>query len=230
MMTDLTPDAFPRLAAAVTRWLLQLAGTPDLQPRSEWWSRVVQEPFETFKQQFGAVIGDTVMRWAHERLSQLLSLPMVFEHRDCSPWNIILSDVGAPGLVDWESAEPRGLPALDLVYFLTTGAFVLEGALETGLTRQTYATMLDAGTATGRVAADCLAEYCRALDLDPAALPAFRLLTWIIHSRSDFRHIEIDTGAEPTHGSLRSSVFLGLVQEELSRDPRRSVTVCNPSA
>jgi hypothetical protein len=141
----------------------------------------------------------------------------VFEHRDCSPWNIVVTASGAPGLLDWESAEPDGLPVLDLVYFLTTSAFVLDGALDNGTTRESYVRLLDSGTATGRVAAECLASYCRELGLDPAVLSPLRLLTWIVHSRSDFRHMQMDTGAMPSEGSLRTSVFLGLVEEELRK-------------
>ncbi|MGN6167550.1 MAG: phosphotransferase [Solirubrobacteraceae bacterium] len=218
LMSALTPATFPPLAALVTRWLVELAGSSERHARSDWWTRLVAEPLEMFERQFGSVVGDGVITKAHERLSALQSLPVAFEHRDCSPWNIVLTRRGAPGLLDWESAEPRGLPALDLIYFLTTSAFVLDAALDQGTTREAYARLLDSSTASGRVAADCLASYCRELDLDPAVSSPLRLLTWIVHSRSDFRHVQMDTAALPTQASLRDSVFVGLVQEELRRD------------
>jgi hypothetical protein len=214
-MSELTPSSFPRLASELTEWLTALAGEGGPAPRSEWWTQLIEEPLERFERQFGSLVAAGDLRAARARLERLGPLPIVFEHRDCAPWNVVLSAGGKPARLDWESAEPRGLPALDLVYFLANAAFVLDGALEAGSTRQSYAQLLDPATPAGRVAADCFERYCGALRLDLASLPALRLLTWIVHSRSDVRHAELDTGGPPSAESLRAAVFLGLAQEEL---------------
>jgi aminoglycoside phosphotransferase (APT) family kinase protein len=47
----------------------------------------------------------------------------VFEHGDLSAPNILMTGPDGLGVVDWELAEPQGLPAVDLFFFLTFIAF-----------------------------------------------------------------------------------------------------------
>jgi hypothetical protein len=213
MLDALTPASYPGLAERVTDWLIALAGHSEPAPPAQWWERLVETPLATFASQFGMVLSPGLLDGVVGRLRLLGDLPIVFEHRDCSPWNIVLGKTRRPALLDWESAEPKGLPCLDLVYFLANTAFVLDGALETGTTRSTYRRSLDARTVHGRVAADCLDRYCTALGLDRQVLPALRLLTWIVHAPSDFQHMELDGRAHSA--ALRNAPFLGLVEEEL---------------
>jgi aminoglycoside phosphotransferase (APT) family kinase protein len=217
LMSALTADSFPRLAGEVTGWLTALAGASPPIPRANWWDRLVAQPLNALGRDFGAALYPGELAAISSALECLPELPTVFEHRDCSPWNVILTTAGRPALLDWESAEPRGLPLLDLVYFLTNAAFVLQDALESGATRECYSSVLDPGTATGSVAAGCIARYCDAVGLDPCAVPPLRLLTWVVHTGSDFEAFK--RGAVEPHDqrTLNSSVFLGLVREELSR-------------
>ena len=55
-------------------------------------------------------------------------LPLVFEHGDLSSPNILMSDSREIGVVDWELAEPNGLPAVDLFFFLSYIAFARSNA------------------------------------------------------------------------------------------------------
>jgi hypothetical protein len=218
-MGALSPPTFPQHAARVTDWLVGLAGAAAPRPREEWWERLIVQPLERFEREFGAVAGPEAAARAHTSLEALGPLPLVPEHRDCSPWNILLTGAGTPALLDWESAEPHGLPVLDLVYFLANAVFVLQGALERGRTREAYASMLDPATPHGRVAAHCIADYCERVGLDPRVVPSLRLLTWIVHSHSDYSRLELDAGRPPSTSELSSrSVFLGLVHHELERD------------
>jgi hypothetical protein len=52
-----------------------------------------------------------------------MSLPLVFEHGDLCHPNIFLLKDGGAGVVDWELAEPFGLPTYDLFFFLTYATF-----------------------------------------------------------------------------------------------------------
>jgi aminoglycoside phosphotransferase (APT) family kinase protein len=215
LISSLTFETFPRLAEQVTDWLVSLATRSEPRPTAIWRDRLVDEAVRVFERQFGGVVGDELLGRIRQRLAGLGPLPLVVEHRDCSPWNILLSESDAPVLLDWESAEPSGLPVLDLVYFLSNAAFVLEGALDSGRTPESYRTLLAPGTRNGRVAEACLSRYCRSLGLERANIPALRLLTWIVHCRSDFRHLELEPGNAPAPATLRRSPFLGLVEEEL---------------
>jgi hypothetical protein len=216
LLERLNRESFPELAAQVTAWLAELAGTGAARPPAAWWARLVEKPAQEFERTVGEdSSGDFEL--ARSILSELGELPLVCEHRDCSPWNVLITDGGRLGLLDWESSEPAGLPALDLVYFLTQASLLLEGALDSEDVRETYARMLDPTTFTGAVVRRCEESYCARVGLDRDVMRPLRLLCWIVHFRSDYRHLELETAAPPQPEALRNSMFFSLWQEELRR-------------
>jgi hypothetical protein len=44
--------------------------------------------------------------------------PLVFQHGDPGPWNILVTPGGRPAFLDWEAGEPLGMPLWDLFHFL----------------------------------------------------------------------------------------------------------------
>lgn len=215
LIAELSAENFDELAGRVTEWLLGLAGRAQPRPRQEWWQRLVAEPLAGFERDFGPALGDDVIVGLGDRLQRLGALPEVCEHRDCSPWNVVLAADGSPGLLDWESAEAHGLPCLDLAYFLANSAFVIDGALDSGRTRESYARLIDASSPVGRVAARRTEEYCRGVGVELAAFADLRLLCWVIHSRSDHRHLEMAAVGRPSAEALRGSLYAGLIETEL---------------
>jgi hypothetical protein len=204
-----------QLAMRVGKWLVGLAGGGENRPREEWWPRLVGEPLAQIERDFGDVVPANSIARLRSLLERLDDIPEACEHRDCSPWNVVLDDEGAPGLLDWESAEPHGLPGLDLAYFLANCAFVLDGALESGRTRESYARLLDPSTSYGAVASRCAELYCARVGISAATYARLRLLCWVVHSRSDFRHLEMAAAGAPSPEALRGSAFLGMIEAEL---------------
>jgi hypothetical protein len=149
-------------------------------------------------------------------LCTLPNLPVVCEQRDCSPWNIFKAIDGRLIVLDWESAVLDGLPALDLIYFLTYWSFYFDNAISSGQFRPSYRTALNKNTPTGLVQAQCLSRYLERLSLDPAVLHPLRLLTWLIHARSEYQRLVADAGGLPHVAALRQSVFIGLLEEEVA--------------
>lgn len=225
----LRPENFEAMALRVTRVLVELAETngqihhtaidPPIgvgsQVRAEG-RGLIDQALEWFAQGFGPAVDSALLDKARALLADLGDLPPVPEHRDCSPWNILITPAGDPVLLDWESAEPDGLPGMDLVYFLANCAFVLDSALESGRTRESYARLLDPTTPYGRIAARAIDDYTTALGISPEDFRRLRLLCWIIHSRSDYRHLQLESPGAPTLEALRQSTFLGLVEAELA--------------
>ncbi len=217
LLDTLTPENFERVTLRVTRLLIELArGDRTRDPDRR---RLVEEPLAEFERNFGAVVAAGSVPALHSILDDLGELPSVPEHRDCSPWNVVLAPDGEPALLDWESAEPEGLPGMDLVYFLANCAFVLDGAIESGRTRETYAKLLDPRTTYGRIARRARQEYMGALGIGGADLRRLRLLCWIVHSRSDYRHLQLESPGAPPSEQLLEAPFLGLIAEELWRHP-----------
>lgn len=219
LIESLTSETLPELARGVTAWLLDLAGRPQPVAEQEWRPRLVEERLNLFESQFGEALGAEELGALRQRLGRIGDLHLVVEHRDCSPWNVVLTGSG-PALLDWESADPQGLPALDLVYFLAHAAFQVDGALVEGTldphcAETSYRRLLDPATPTGETFAGCMREYCDPLGIDAGAQAALRLLCWVLHSSSEHRHLEMAAAAPPSLTARRESAFLALIETEL---------------
>jgi hypothetical protein len=215
LFTLVRPDNYRDLALKVTDWLADLAGHAPPRSRADWWNRLIETALTDFEQSFGIVLDPSRLRETRAILSTLGDLPLVCEHRDCSPWNVLVRADGELAFLDWESAEPCGLPALDLIYFLTYLAFFVDGAMESGRFRDSYRAALNPATFTGKVLAECQRQYITRTGLDPAALRPLRLLVWLIHSQSEYEQFVAEAAGQPEPAALRCSLFVSLWEEEL---------------
>jgi SAM-dependent methyltransferase len=218
LFTQLRRDNYRELALKATDWLVDLAGQPELEPRSAWWDRLVEPALQEFNESFGSILGQGSLQKARDILAGLGPLPAICEHRDFSPWNVMLADDGELVVLDWEGAELHGLPAMDLIYFLTYLAFFLDNALDSDFLKESYQAVLEPTTFTGRVFSECTARYASRLGLDPSTLRPLRLLTWIFHSRSEYRHFTADMAEKPGDKLLKRSLFVSLWEAELGLD------------
>jgi len=183
----LTQATFARLAPQVTDCLLELIDDSPAPPGSDWRRRLVEAPLERFEQRFAARLEPGTIDRARAALATLPDLPLAWEHRDCAVWNIHVADSGAIGLFDWAGSEPRGLPGLDLAYFLATSAFMID-RLEMsapGPAAASYERLLDPDTPHGVVAAQCTRRYCERLGLDPSLFALLRLRCWVAKATPD---------------------------------------------
>jgi hypothetical protein len=208
-------DNYQKLALQVTDWLIRLAGSTAPVPCNVWWDRLVGQTLADFEHSFGPVIDPELLAQTKAELATLGPLPIVCEQRDFSPWNVHLTHDGQVVVLDWESAEPHGLPAMDLIYFLSYLAFYHDGVITSGNFRASYRATLDPSTPTGRVRQQCLAYYAKQVGFDCAALRPLGLLVWLVHSRSDYRHFVADAGGPPGIAALRRSQFLCFWEEEV---------------
>ena len=209
------------LAIKVTEWLVHLVVDGPPAPRSDWWNQLVEPTLHDFEQAFDPVLDGFVVPKCREILDRLGDLPQAFEHRDCSPWNILVTSSGELAVLDWESADQNGLPALDLTYFLAYLSFFLDGAMKNGNYIESCHRASDPETFIGHLQAACLQRYIQSTGLDPVALHPLRLLTWLIHARSEARHMSADAGGSPPPAALRRSLFYNLVLEELAQERAR---------
>jgi hypothetical protein len=216
LLHSLDHGSFPTIASQVTSWLGDLA-RGEVQPRAAWFERLVESPVHEFERKFASVLDADETARGRQILATLTDLPIVCEHRDCSPWNVLHADDGSLAVVDWESSEPAGLPGLDLVYFLTYAALFVEQTMDTGGAAETYARTLDPRSTVGVVVRACEESYCARLGLDPHQLRPLRLLCWVVHSRSEYGQLEQDALGPPTRDALAGSLFLSLWRQELKR-------------
>lgn len=203
------------IALKATGWLADFAGRPGPAAPSNWWDRLVEPLLADFGDAFGPVVDRAMLNETRAILSALGPLPLVCEHRDFSPWNVLMDATGELVVLDWESSEREGLPALDLVYFLAYLSFFVDGSMRSGHLRESYRASLDPTTRAGSVRRECLRRYAGQTGIDPAALKPLCLLVWLLHSRSEYGQFLADTAGKPTEAQLRHSAFLGLWEEEL---------------
>lgn len=203
------------LALKATDWLVDLATLRQPSPSASQRARIVEPALSDFADSFGPILDVGMVRETREILTTLGPLPVVCEQRDFSPWNVFLAPDGTLAVLDWESSECAGLPAMDLIYFLSYLALFLDGAMMSGGYRQSYRTGLDPSTFTGSVRQECLSRYASQTGIDRSVLRPLRLLVWVIHSRSEYRHYIADEGGTPKPETLRRSLFVQLWEEEL---------------
>jgi len=211
----LRPDNFREFALQATAWLADLAGRPVPLPPATWWSRLIDPVLRDFEQSFGSVVDPSMLQETKEILSTLGPLPLVCEQRDFGPWNVLVTADGRLAILDWESSEPQGLPALDLIYFLSFLALSLDGVINPGSIRAFYWKTVRPSTSTGGVVRQCLERYTNETGLDFRNLRPLRLLCWLLHSRSEYQWFIADVAGKPEREALRSSLFLSLWEQEL---------------
>jgi aminoglycoside phosphotransferase (APT) family kinase protein len=180
------------------------------------WSARVEQAIARFAETFGAVIDKMMLEETARVIAHLEHVPTVIEHRDFGPWNILIDDAGALMVLDWESSRVRGLPLLDLIYFVTYMAFFVYGAMVSRRFAESYRATLDPRSTTGAVRAELVLQYRERFGISIDAERALRALCWIEHADSEFRHFTADAGGRPTEDALRASVFVQLWKEEIA--------------
>jgi hypothetical protein len=205
------------LGLRVADWSAQLVDSP-ADAGNPHQGRIVAATHSDFERQFGAVVDPGMLRESFDRLAALGSLPRAFEQRDFSPWNILVRPEGTLGVVDWESAEPDGLPVLDLWYGLTYVAFYRSGAMQSGRYREAYRALIAPGTEAHATAGECMNRYLSATGVAPEVVRPLRLLVWMLHSRSEYREMSYQAGGAPSPQALASSLFVKLWEEEMAHE------------
>lgn len=93
------------------------------------------------------------------------SVPAVFQHGDPGPWNMLVTPSGHIGLLDWEAAEPRGVPLWDVLYFLRSHALGVARRRGVRNRLKAFSQYFDTSSPFHRLMADTIAHYCRRIGL-----------------------------------------------------------------
>ncbi|MGH2570604.1 MAG: aminoglycoside phosphotransferase family protein, partial [bacterium] len=113
-------------ADSVATWLTDLHRATKVAAGPDSLGRLVASPLDRFEALCAGRPGErALVRRTREIVEPLLAadVPLVFEHGDLSAPNILIDGRDRVGVVDWELADPAGLPATDLFFFLTFVAF-----------------------------------------------------------------------------------------------------------
>jgi aminoglycoside phosphotransferase (APT) family kinase protein len=211
-----------RWCAAVEGWLagLQAATAPHAALDAERLALTVERPLRRLAEQIGATADEE--RALAETLAlaeRLAGLPTAFEHGDLSPPNVTRRSGGGVGVLDWELAEPEGLPLCDLLFFLTYVAFAR--ARRTGVSAERaafeQAFFDESGFAAARAAAQAEALGIPSTALTPLLVLGFaRTLSRLAGRLAP----EGEGLAEETRGWLRANRYYVLWRHALAEQDR----------
>ncbi len=166
---------------AVAGWLVEVQGSARGSSGTDpgWLEQLVERPLRYFADVLSlSADEERLLERTWELVAPLrqASLPLVFEHGDLTHPNIILLKEGGPGVVDWELAEPLGLPGNDLFFFLTYAAFALHNAGSTGNYLAAFQTAFFSRSAWAR---PYVRGYAEQLGLPPRVLTPLFVLCWV---------------------------------------------------
>jgi aminoglycoside phosphotransferase (APT) family kinase protein len=165
----------------VVAWLADLHQFRNLRKdaQDDWFDRLIDEPLGYFSERFPVSKEEQkLLEQTRALIAPLrtMNLPLVFEHGDLSHPNLLIRQDGALGVLDWELADPYGLPAYDLFFFLTYAAFALADARNNGAHLPAFQSAFWGPTSW---AAPYVEDYVQQLGLPTAALKPLFVFAWL---------------------------------------------------
>ncbi|HEX4930105.1 MAG TPA: phosphotransferase [Gaiellaceae bacterium] len=165
---------------AVCTWLEGLSPDALFRPVLDQatFGQLVERPLIKLAQAYGSLSEEALLARATIDLLapfEGAGLPLVFEHGDLSPPNVLRLEDGRIGVLDWELAHPHGLPAHDLLFFIGYAAFALRDARTT---EAQVAAVHEAFLGPSPWAVPALSGYARRLGIDRMLLAPLFVACW----------------------------------------------------
>lgn len=167
------------LCLRVTSWLIRLARNTATDVPPDWRESLIDPVLSTLTPLFSSKLSRDQLQKTCQKVSSLNLSYLVCEHRDLSPWNIIIDHEGKIGVIDWEVARLNGLPAADLILFLTYVNYHFDKTWGKQNFSESYRNMLDISTPAGRIFNECMELYSSKLNISKSEIDSIRLLTWL---------------------------------------------------
>lgn len=169
-------------ALAVVDWLVELGAATAVPAESG--SASALSALDTLLEEFTRVYR---LPTEHEdflgaQVSALVSadgLPLVFQHGDPGPWNILVTPGGRPALLDWEAAARLGLPLWDLFHFLRSYGLAVSRAAGTRDRMRSFAEHYLDGSVLTEVLVEATGRVCARTGLAPSLVEPLFFTCWM---------------------------------------------------
>lgn len=205
------------LARKATNFQIQLAEKTRIAAPKEWHDQLIKPVTSYFKKSFGPFLDPCKVEKTNEILDNLKITHLVCEHRDFSPWNILVNTDNEIGVIDWEGSILLGLPAVDLIFFLTYLTAHLDGEWELKKLSNSYHRILDEKSFEGEIFNECLTHYCSCIGFPKSSLPTIRLYTWVNEMNWSYYALGNYSEYSPDPKTPKNIVHISLWEEELNR-------------
>jgi hypothetical protein len=179
--THRTPDC-PYARAAVD-WLVQLGAATAHPPFGG--APAVAAELESLLREFMGIyrIESAHEQFLGEQVAALArsenGLPLVFQHGDPGPWNVMVTSDGKPAFLDWEAAELDGMPLWDLFHFLRSYGLAVSRAAGTRDAMRSFAQQYLADSPLGRLLVEATQRVCAGTGLSPHLVEPLFYLCWM---------------------------------------------------
>ncbi|MEO6577406.1 MAG: hypothetical protein ABIO99_00695 [Candidatus Limnocylindria bacterium] len=141
-------------------------------------------------------------RAADTLMKNIDHIPAVFMHGDAGTWNVV-SENERIAFLDWEAADPAGLPLWDVFYLARSS--VLDRAWFRRLARRPPS--LHRALVADRDLADAIASYCANLELASEFVAPLYIMCWAHRALKEVARLEV--------GHESRSHFFGLLRESV---------------
>lgn len=206
---------YEELALNATSWLIDFGLKSKVEAsKSCVFDRIIKPELEKIETITNQVLTPEEARRTRD-IIESLELPfLVCHHGDFAPLNVHINPKGELGVVDWDDGRFHGIPAFDLIFFLTYLNFHLYSAWNSGNFLDCYRMMLDSSSFTGRIFQSCLERYRESLGISVEAMDALRLLTWVTKTLG---YMDTYVARSQAIEDIKTGFPLSLWMEELRR-------------
>jgi hypothetical protein len=135
--------------------------------------------------------------------------PLVFQHGDPGPWNILITSDGRPGFLDWEAAEPHGMPLWDLFHFLRSFGLQVSRAAGTRDPLQSFAEQFLERSPLNRLLVDSVSWFRARTGLAAELVEPLFYICWM--------HRALKEAATLTPDQLDRGRYVGILRLALER-------------
>jgi hypothetical protein len=135
--------------------------------------------------------------------------PLVFQHGDPGAWNILVTSKGEVFFLDWESAEPNGVPLWDLFYFLRSYAvgFARKAGIRDAVRGFEQQFLLD--NQFSHFTIEALHDYCQRLKLPIELVEPLFYTCWMHRSLKEANRL----GQNQLHNSHYFNLLVYCIQK-----------------
>jgi hypothetical protein len=169
-------------ARAVVEWLLELGvSTAHVVSDASRHVRRLEALLERFNELYRP--DRPASRFLEREMSALAgdagALRLVFQHGDPGPWNVVVTADGSPGFLDWESADPDGMPLWDLFHFLRSFGLTVSRKAGRHDPGRSFGDQMLATSGLNRLLVDMTGRFCDETGLPTRLVEPLFYLCWV---------------------------------------------------
>jgi SAM-dependent methyltransferase len=134
---------------------------------------------------------------------------LVFQHGDPGPWNVVVTADGEPGFLDWEAADPDGMPLWDLFHFLRSFGLAVSQKAGTRDPNESFADQVLATSGLNRLLVETVRRFCHATGFSTRLVEPLFYLCWV--------HRAVKEASRLTEEELQSGRYVNLLRVAVTR-------------